>query len=385
MIPVQPLKNERSHGASGVAGGRGLSSRNCMVIHRFGANCVLPLGLVIWSLLALAISPLEGQEPGALVQGSAPAAPSSGTFVRDGGREQPGLASPAAARGEAGEGRGTANASVSPEMIARIEEETEQTRQRADSLRSRLESMNDRVLSLGLNDGNRMLLEENRRMLPSVSASRARIAWVQQEARRLNLEILRMGPEAGRAENNTGRPGAIPATVREPADPAPQELLSADADIGIMHRYSLALGHLAAEHNSLIVQVNLMERFLNRQLMWVANADPVSWTDLQKLLDGSRRLADSGPWLELLSRVTGRLRSNLWQLALVLALVVSVGLATDRLERAMRVKPVRPEVEPDLAETASQPGSDATIAERESGEREAASQAGRSVDSRRAA
>lgn len=236
----------------------------------------------------------------------------------------------------------TAASEVSNPYAARLRQaqiEHGQTHQLVKAIRARLESMNERVLSLGLNDGNRMLLEENRRMLPSVSASRARIAWVQQEIRRLNMELLRLGPLAANAPLAAGGTPAVPDAGAESPPGSlcdPPGVSAAQAELDSLHEYSLELGHLAAEHSLLIEQVAGMEKFLNRQLMWVANADPLSIQDVQGLLEGSRALADPGPWMELGGRISGRLRTHFWHLVLVLGLVIGVGVVTGRLEKAMR-------------------------------------------------
>ncbi len=235
--------------------------------------------------------------------------------------------SPATATAWQADGAGLVDPAAIDQRRSGIESETVRTKRLAAALAEGLESLNERIEMLGLNEGNRLLLEERRRTLPSASASRARIAWVQQEMRQLNLELLRV------EQMETEEATATEPAVRASETPAPKSLVMIVHDS--LHAYSLALGNLAAEHNFLLDQIEENEIFLNRQLLWVPSADPVSLADFGLVAQGSRVLMTPRPWMELGKSFVDLLKLHPWRLAVVVGMVVGVGLAARQLELLM--------------------------------------------------
>ncbi len=182
------------------------------------------------------------------------------------------------------------------------------------------ESLREEINAGGLNPGNRLMLEETRRSLPSVATSQQRIVWEQQENRWLKLQILELEQNVDLELNSPAGVAADHAQV-----PGENDVLHK------MHEYSVALGKLAVAHQSLIDYVRSMHIFLDRQLLWVANVHPVSLSDFKQLQVCTTQLGNPKPWLELGRRFASRLNDDPWQLGVVVLLVIASGVTAHRL------------------------------------------------------
>jgi len=204
--------------------------------------------------------------------------------------------------------------------LERVTGETARVSKLARNIDARLTSMREEFGTSGLNDGNRLMLEETRQTLPAAVSSQQRIAWIQQEIRWLKLQIL---------ENEQDLDAGLHSAVANASDHTHQP--GEPKPLHEMHEYLIALGKLASVHVLLVDNIRLMQTFLDRQLLWVADASPVSLSDFGKLTACTARLGNPQPWIELSRRFGARLNSDPWQLGIVLVLVIASGVMAHRL------------------------------------------------------
>jgi hypothetical protein len=218
-----------------------------------------------------------------------------------------------------------------------INAETARVRQQAADLRARMQSLEEKIGLLGLNEGNRILLTEYRRTLPAVTASQQRIAWAGTEMRLTSLEVQRLAKLTAASPSSSAAPnGADPAFAAGSVSASTAS--GTTAAIEALQQYALALGLLASEHNHLLDSIEAMRSFTDRQLLWVPSAAPVGPGDFVRVVDGAIVLARPGPWAELGQRLLGRLMAEPWQFLVVAGMVAGSVWLTRRLDQLSRAR-----------------------------------------------
>lgn len=229
-------------------------------------------------------------------------------------------------------------------QIAETNGEIEAVGKNRDLLVATQQNLRQKIKNFGLTASNQLNLIESRRTLPSLSQCQADLKRVNLLLDRVELERLRLeDPRSfvGEAPTDDKMASAPPVTIASTPPTGPsrarieggskrQELLAAIAD----YRARLvALSLALTELSSTTVE---MQQFLDGQLMWVRDCEPLGGNDLRKSIEGGWMLAQPGQWIELGGGLLQRIVTRPYELALLAAGLISISLTSRWLNRWSR-------------------------------------------------
>lgn len=175
------------------------------------------------------------------------------------------------------------------------------------TLRSKLEVLQQKIQSTGLNASNTALLLDTRRNLPLRQENRQMIRQLLEENRLETLEGLNLVErrELLRTQIAVFESQGDSASLHEKRD----ELAVLEAILESQNRYLELLSLLATEREALDQSLETIEEYLNYQLLWVRESEPYGRPQVTKAWEGIGRVLNPGDWFDLALN-TGK---RIWQ------------------------------------------------------------------------
>ncbi len=189
------------------------------------------------------------------------------------------------------------------------------------TLRSKLEVIQQKIQSTGLNASNTALLLDTRRNLPLRQENRQAIRQLLEENRLetledLNLmekrELLRTQIAVSESQGNTGS-----------LDIQRAELVDLENLVESQNRYLELLSLLATEREALDQSLESVEEYLNYQLLWVRESEPFGRLQTAKAWEGVARIVNPGDWFDLAINTAKRIWQRPYE-----SFIAIVGLAS---------------------------------------------------------
>jgi len=202
------------------------------------------------------------------------------------------------------------------EKIVSISDETAKVTTQTTKVESDLSSLQKRVAE-GLNSANTMMLAESRRQLVSPLESRVRLGSLRSEMQSVNLSVSVLQEE----RETLADPEYVmskqldfdPATVDQHLKTMAVEFIEGrrrliDDLLNDYRSYRRLLVETTVQRDKLIAGIAGTNELLNKHMLWVRSANPISVNSLRKSSEGFQEFLSADRWSELVSRLIDRAR-----------------------------------------------------------------------------
>jgi hypothetical protein len=172
------------------------------------------------------------------------------------------------------------------------------TAERADE---DMKSLEKQIKFMGLTSSNQMVLVETRRRIPSISENQLKIKAISDELEQINLEVHRL-------------------ECRNPIDQSAKL-------IERYNEYRVRLSNLSVEREKLITKIELLQQYLNGQLIWVRDCQPLGVAEFKQTTAGVAALLAPRQWQELGNGLAERILVRPYELGLLVIGLVAISFA----------------------------------------------------------
>ena len=159
------------------------------------------------------------------------------------------------------------------QRIEQIQNEIVAVRETSRRVEEDMQSLEKQIKLMGLTSSNQLVLTETRRGLPSISENQLRIKAISDELDQIGLNMHRLGTSG--------------------SDDLHSKLIEQYSE------YRIQLGNLSVERERLIAKIILLRQFLNGQLMWVRDCQPIGIAEFKKTAEGVTVLTAPRQWIDL--------------------------------------------------------------------------------------
>ncbi len=200
------------------------------------------------------------------------------------------------------------------EKIVSISDETAKVTTQTTKVESELSGLQKRVAE-GLNSANTMLLAESRRQLASPLESRVRLGQLKSELQTVSLSVSGLQDEretlADPESVMSNQLDLDPATVDEHLKSMAVEFIEARRKLindllNDYRSYRRLLVETTVQREKLIAGIGSTNELLNKHMLWVRSANPISLTSMGKSSEGLQEFLSAERWSELVSRLISR-------------------------------------------------------------------------------
>ena len=187
------------------------------------------------------------------------------------------------------------------QRIEQIQNEIVAVRETSRQVEDDMQSLEKQIKLMGLTSSNQLVLTETRRGLPSISENQLRIKALSEELDQIGLNMHRLGTSS-----------------------------SVDQNSRLIEQYSeyrIQLGNLSVERERLIARIILLRQFLNGQLMWVRDCQPIGIAEFKKTAEGVTVLTAPRQWIELGKGLAERILFRPYEFGLLAIGLVAITFA----------------------------------------------------------